>query len=1832
MATRASLRPWLNTRLPYASSSSPSDRPYIRSSVSSARIWRSWAEPSQAGPSKYATSAAGGSAYSTAVGSPRHTDQSGTNAPYHESLRRPAKAQTSRTQKQGLKLPSTSTGEKSEEAPRNPLGVQLLAPGFSAQIFPPTSDPPPPLHSHAVSLSHAHLASHGLSPSQGSKLKSTDFPLPPLQGRDLGEHFWNLGREAAQPWLSLSEDLAGAALLEPPSELATSQERLAEVDDDGRPSPSHWVSMDASLRAMMDPRAAQWLRRSGWTKYPVLTSADGRDSILGEGEAVPYPDPSDGALVFDVETMVTAGPYSVMACAAGPKAWYSWISPWLLGETDRKDQLIPFGGDGKERLLVGHNVSYDRARIRDEYRLRQSNIRFLDTLSLHVAVRGMSSPQRPAWIQHRKNRAQKAAEKLLNDQQLRDEQRQELLKLLGGEEVDATGLGSLGDLGLDLEALWDMHSPTDSVMPLPLSADGEVTSFKDSDVGSTGQLQWQDISSTNSLADVASLYCDIQLPKELRNIFVDAKDRREILDELNNLLNYCARDVSVTHAVFSKVLPAFRETCPHPATFAGVLALGSPILPVDDEWVQYQERCQQKYEDALKGVRIALIELAEGLRMTHSVKCEEGEPKWWTTDPWLSQLDWTPKKPKKVKLSPDKDDDESDKVPRWYRDLVLGPRPPSTAQGTAAEMLLLTLDGQPIVKQDGKWFAGAELLPSMPTSKQFLLSDAGRTVRSALGEEGEAVLTAVREKLPKAEVSERLRAAAELVLAQSGSNSSLRTKLDALDWTTVHAPVPEDEASTTSGSEEVTWPKWYWDLFKSATGLLELTIRTKIAPLLLKVSWRGCPLYHSREHGWIYQHRISENTDFSTRQKPLVFKHEADSALQEMSADVKAANSVQFYKVPHSAGDDANVGSPFSKSFVGYFEDQTLRSEHPDAMGKQTAKDALELNAQCSYWVGVRDRVANQMVVWEGEGDSAMGIEPGTSGMRIGEAEAARQKGLILPQIITMGTITRRAIEKTWLTASNAKKNRVGSELKAMVKAPPGWVIVGADVDSEELWICSVMGDAQFGLHGATAVGWMTLEGTKSAGTDLHSKTASILGTSRNQAKIFNYSRIYGAGIRHATQLLLKANPAMLRGEATRLAKELYATTKGNNTHSADSFGRKFWFGGTESFVFNKLEDVALSERPRTPALDCGITAALSRKFLPKAQFGNGRFGEDFMPSRINWVVQSSGVDYLHLLVTSMNHLCKHYDIAARFMLSVHDEVRYLAEEKDAHRAALALQIANLWTRAMFAYKLQMEDLPEGVAWFAQVDIDKVLRKEVDDPCVTPSQPEPIPHGKAYEIAETLDLTHGGSLYKDGRPMGSEGRRAGLETGAYPPYVPSDQKHRSLGERGMLFLQAQASGDIHEIRALERRAQGLESRSAESGDVMRPTQADLIDVSSKRGGKAEAKKRTYQKKTSQPMPRRAAPPLQSSSKASLDRKEASSARLAQGSVRYSSTSAHEVVASSLLELAHAIPVRRRAPIIVEDSGRYWELPGYSSYVRWQLYRQLLRNYPKRYRRHLRRAIRSRFRLLSGHDTSAATALRNIERAETLLRLFKAANARQDGAREALHKLTAEREERYRLFKEGLARHAAKGTGRRPHILTGSLLRPHTSHGPLLRVKPPQPKISMMILHRRLGRTRRIHRGYELLAEKDMLSQEGNFYKGLLSQVLEPRKRENVDRPQLPRQSGRPVYKPRTVQRAEAAAARQIRIAKKKERSDLLDDLNKFGPGFTWYGPISDWQKEQTQSFKRDSERANAQYTPEMLMKAKAARRTHHAYLTMKAEKRRQQKAAANVKETTTGQA
>ncbi|OAX85520.1 hypothetical protein ACJ72_00109 [Emergomyces africanus] len=938
---------------------------------------------------------------------------------------------------QTLAVPST--------ARFNEIGVQQLSSHVHSQIFLRQTTPPNP---DLIELSKDHLSRHDLLGKAQDGSDPIAFDIPPLEGQTMDEHFYKLGMDSSEPYL-------------------TNAKQYARID--------------------IPPSPKKWIRRSGWTKY----------NPDGTTEAVDAP--NEELLTFDTEVMWKESSFAVMACAASPNAWYAWLSPYLLGETKNQRQLVPLGSPSQARIIVGHNVGYDRARILEEYDIKQTGNFFIDTMSLHVAVNGMCSQQRPTWMRHKKNRD-------LRDKLLRDNNSVELAALLENKLLTE-----------EEEELW---------------------------VGR---------SSVNSLRDVAKFHCNVTIDKSQRDHFGEL-DRPGILERLDELLDYCAADVSITHRVYKQVFPNFLEVCPHPVSFGALRHLSSVILPVDSSWEEYLKNAEETYRRLLEDVQKRLLELCE------SALAVKDKPEIYENDPWLRQLDWS---------------------------------------------------GQEIRMVKGK-------------------------------KKGDPPRPAARQKMPG-------------------------------------------------------MPKWYKGLFPTSTSAINLSVRTRLAPILLKLSWLGYPLVWSDVHGWTFQVPKGDIKKFESQAvAPCNMSEEKNLSLRDDREFV-------YYKLPHKDGPDARCSSPLAKGYLQYFEGGKLSSQFA------LAKEALEMNASCSYWISARDRIRSQLVVYQTDIEQ-LKREPSSN--------PSSKQGYILPQIIPMGTITRRAVENTWLTASNAKANRVGSELKAMVRAPPGYVFVGADVDSEELWIASLVGDAQFQIHGGNAIGFMTLEGTKAAGTDLHSKTAKILGISRNDAKVFNYGRIYGAGLKFAATLLRQFNPSMSEHETKQVAAKLYKETKGARTNRKILSDNPFWRGALNQ-----------QERPRTPVLGAGITEALMRRFINKGSF---------MTSRINWAIQSSGVDYLHLLIISMDFLIRRFNLDARLAITVHDEIRYLVKEQDKYRAAMALQVANLWTRAMFSQEMGIDDLPQSCAYFSAVDIDKVLRKEVDMDCITPSHPNKIPHGESLDIDTLL--------------------------------------------------------------------------------------------------------------------------------------------------------------------------------------------------------------------------------------------------------------------------------------------------------------------------------------------------------------------------------------------------------------------------------------------------------------------------------------------------------------
>ncbi|XP_077174016.1 DNA polymerase subunit gamma-1 isoform X2 [Paroedura picta] len=1151
------------------------------------------------------------------------------------------------------------TGTASDQQRINSLGIQMLSKGLHEQIFRGAQ-----VHysEEDIRKSVEHLQKHDLWGKETSTVPDVELQLPQIYGANLDEHFRILAQKQNLPYLEAAKEL---------------------------------------LQSEISPMPQEWAWAVGWTRY----------GLNGDMKAVDFPD--ERALVFDVEVCMEEGNCPTLAVAVSPSAWYSWCSKRLIEERYTwssqltLSDLIPLESgstsskqDWQEKLMVGHNVSFDRAHIKEQYLIEGSRMRFLDTMSMHMAISGLSGFQRSLWMaaKHGKRKGQ--------------QQVQEHIK--------------------------KMRSKTD----------GPVIASWD----------WVNISSINNLVDVHALYVGGQpLQKEARELFVKGS-MKDIRNNFQELMRYCALDVQATHEVFQEQLPLFMKRCPHPVTFAGMLEMGACYLPVNHNWERYLDEAQVTYEELQKEMKKSLMNLADdACQLLHEERYKD--------DPWLWDLEWDIQEFKQKKKTGKKKNQDGGAVP------------PKAVE--KASMLEWQEDPGPPTEEEEQ---------NIPASRLFL---------------------------------------------------------DHLKETVTLQPKRIQHLPGHPGWYRKLCPRLGDPSWVPGPSLISLQMR--VTPKLMRLTWDGFPLHHSEKYGWGYlvpgkkerptedgpgvqsslcpfrviEHLYQEYCKEKGKEQPVSLEASLEEELMltenstlwqkieefndlevDGDGDPAAKSSRQdevdsaeshpeyhhgngpyndvhvpgcwFFKLPHKDGNNNNVGSPFAKDFLPKMEDGTLQAGTRGSDGTR----ALEINKKISFWRNAHKRISSQMVVWlkKGELPRAVTRHPGY--------DEESSYGAILPQVVTAGTITRRAVEPTWLTASNARADRVGSELKAMVQAPPGYHLVGADVDSQELWIAAVLGEAHFaGIHGCTAFGWMTLQGKKSNGTDLHSKTASMVGISREHAKVFNYGRIYGAGQPFAERLLLQFNHRLTQEQASEKARQMYAITKGirrcilseegewlvkelcipvergadgsvslqdvrrihreagkrSRRRKWDVVRQRLWAGGTESEMFNKLESIANAKSPCTPVLGCHISRALE----PAVVKG------EFVTSRVNWVVQSSAVDYLHLMLVAMRWLCEQFSINGRFCISIHDEVRYLVQSEDRYRAALALQIANLLTRCMFAYKLGLQDLPQSVAFFSAVDIDSCLRKEASMDCITPSNPTGmerrygIPPGEALDIYQLLKITKG---------------------------------------------------------------------------------------------------------------------------------------------------------------------------------------------------------------------------------------------------------------------------------------------------------------------------------------------------------------------------------------------------------------------------------------------------------------------------------------------------------
>nr|CAD7203241.1 unnamed protein product [Timema douglasi] len=1099
----------------------------------------------------------------------------------------------------------------------NDVNIQMLSEGLFRQLFGKTKSKSGP-SADQLTKSKLELKKHNLFKVDETTLEDVHLKIPTLAGNDLEEHFRFIGEQQSAPYRNLLQQLMspiGAA-------------------------PQHW-----ELQA-------------GWTRY------DG----ASPPQSVPYP--LESALVFDVEVCRSASEMPALATAVSNKAWYAWVSKpvaeshggTLKDQTYSTKDLIPLESDlngncediTRPRIVVGHNVSYDRSRVKEQYWLEQTGTRFLDTMSLHVCVSGITSYQRAL--------------------------------------------------------------------------------LKSSDVDQLDDERWREFSSLNSLSEVHKLYCKKEIDKSSRDVFVSGT-LSDVCQQFQMLMQYCAKDVLATHNVFRELFPLFMSRFSHPVTLAGMLELGTAYLPVNANWLRYLENANQTYEELDAESRFLLARRADqACHLLHNDEYKE--------DLWMWDQDWSVRGIRLKKSANKK------KVPKCVDN---GKTENNICEPTRSKEKITSQANGKNKKES------QESDTTLPKNETFPSLD-----------EVKGIFEFPQDIEDKDLLHEKFR--------------YLWETRDLLPAKVPHLP---------------GYPAWYRKLCPRSSelewtpGPQLLSTSMQVTPKLLSLTWESYPLHYIRGHGWgllvpystVFE-GSEENIDFPLvkllERCPIVNtgnlianQKQSEEALTHLHrtvqdtlswknhrqkkdvdcvpswyrgtgvwCDVNIGNCCWFFKLPHKDGATRRVGNPLAKDFLNKFSENVLSGSDSGA------EKVLSISRMLSYWRNNRDRVEQQMVVW-------LQRKELTRSLRSTDEEF----GAIIPQVVVCGTLTRRAVEPTWMTASNAHKERVGSELRAMVQAPPGYNIVGADVDSQELWIASVIGDAYFAkMHGATPFGWMTLSGRKVDGTDMHSVTAKAIGISRDHAKVINYARIYGAGQQFAERLLKQFNPAMSDIEARSKASKMFSMTKGHKVYRLkdkynsvledkdynmwearkiaakhgvsvhEMFEMPHWVGGTESAMFNCLEAIASNEEPATPFLGGRLSRALEPSNV---------LDDRYLPTRINWVVQSGAVDFLHLMLVSMRWLL---DSRARFCLSFHDEVRYIVPTEHRYQAALAMHITNLLSRAFCSQRLGLNDLPQSVAFFSSVEVDTVLRKEAHHDCVTPSNPHGLLKGYNIPKGESLDI------------------------------------------------------------------------------------------------------------------------------------------------------------------------------------------------------------------------------------------------------------------------------------------------------------------------------------------------------------------------------------------------------------------------------------------------------------------------------------------------------------
>ncbi|KAF8361395.1 polg-1, partial [Pristionchus pacificus] len=847
---------------------------------------------------------------------------------------------------------------------------------------------------------------------------------------------------------------------------------------------------------------------------------------------------------------------------------------------------------------------------------------------------------------------------------------------------------------------WDTMSMS---IPLIGMADHQVKLYGSDDIGvgegEGWRDEWKGNVSKNGLAHVHKFfYGGDGADKAMQKFFVKEPMSR-VIDEFQNLTTYCADDVLLTLQIYQKLAPLFREHFPHPATMAGMITMSEAYLPINLFWRMFYEKSEAGVAEQTKSAVSAVLEAARDRLQNHDPS---------TPDTFMWADKWALKSIKT-------------KIPNWVVDLF-------SDASTAMSVHEDSYDVEKVV--DGIKMK-SNIIPRLfglcygPYPLHFRREHGwGFLVPNKVAAKGEIKVHLQNDEtvvFPSTQIR-------SFVLSQSLEHGNpvlleehvKRKKGEIGDCTFYQLPHPNGKGNVGS------------PIGKDFMGDIEQkVIRATRHPELFDAyvqSIKNTTFWKSFRERYgselpIWPEEVEGDSD--TDPSPADGKSTVASMEGIIAPAICPAGTISRRSV-HKLWVTATNASEGTRIGVGL---KSMVQAH-----RGTLFVGADVDSQEQWIAGLYgDASASERLA---PSDRAPGCTPFSNMMLAGSKSDNSDLHSVIARDMGISRHAAKVLNYARLYGSG-ERHSVEELEKSGVKREE------AERKARQLFTLTKGDRRQY----------RQLKRSMNAFFDAFLEEAKEKSRVDEEAHLFisgsYFLPEYGET---GCKLTLAFEDWIVKEYVKRTREEGSAPSSSDllrvipSLYEDESMGGilRLYSGGYESDTFNFLELASTRSEIRTPVLGARLGSSLSplEEDIPDRE----RFAAKYKRSVINWMVQSSAVDFLHLLLVCLEHLAKEYDIDARFSISIHDEVRYVVAERDADRFALALMLANMYVRAFISQRVGIHQLPMSCAFFSQVDVDSVLRKEVDSRCVNPDG-SVVESGRALTISDVIKAT-GGSLEK----------------------------------------------------------------------------------------------------------------------------------------------------------------------------------------------------------------------------------------------------------------------------------------------------------------------------------------------------------------------------------------------------------------------------------------------------------------------------------------------------